>query len=624
MAAELGLDQDDVIRQACGGGLEVRSDCELITVLAFHHEGLLEEFDAAQKAVEHSWHEQWTDAPTRHLPFVPCRLQPRDVVLQDRVRIRKGEYDPKGRPLIEAYTKARVTTNSSHGGGDSVNAAVAESERSVSLPRAQWQARALAIADQACFDRYASRQTAAPAAHAPRPGASPRNPAPRHEVAEADALATLERGGAPCAPSVAPTRPPGPFNGRKSLENALKAVPYTIGRRHRLIGTDGNERYLHAVSFIADAESAYNYCHVQVADQWMQCFLWWDAQGRAGTCRDRRLPFGGASSPAQFQQISTLVTKFARKMQSEFDQLHPPPLPARSWMEERKAAQARGDLPEDPTQLHPSYSQVYIDDAGGVALDDPVPTPDVVADIHIADEPTRALGGTFPPADSRVLVHAKLLLLAMKMAGLYASPEKVFVGDPIIILGFHVCRADWRMRVPDTKRAAMLACVATLSTEAELSATADRRRAQRLIGRLTNISQVLPELKPYLRGGYRATDTGWAKRAGVRAPDTQRLRAGSLAHSEWKELLEVADDLLTHNEGIPLAPRRAFPSPSEGAILSTTDATQRRRWIRGLRLRAWGGPQRGVGRLRTLAGLGSPSEANERPHHSRQGVARRR
>ena len=102
----------------------------------------------------------------------------------------------------------------------------------------------------------------------------------------------------------------------------------------------------------------------------------------------------------------------------------------------------------------------------------------------------------------------------------------------------------------------------------------------------------------------------------MRAPDTQRLRAGSLAHSEWKELLEVADDLLTHNEGIPLAPRRAFPSPNEGAILSTTDASgddgfggyvfvpggdPSEVWVVSEPWPDWGG---------------SPSEANERPHHS--------
>jgi hypothetical protein len=74
MATELGRGQCDTLDQACGGGIEVRSDCELITVLAFHHSGLLEEFEAAQKAVEHSWQEQWTDAPTTQGTSRSCRV----------------------------------------------------------------------------------------------------------------------------------------------------------------------------------------------------------------------------------------------------------------------------------------------------------------------------------------------------------------------------------------------------------------------------------------------------------------------------------------------------------------------------------------------------------------------
>ena len=587
MATELGRGQCDTLDQACGGGIEVRSDCELITVLAFHHSGLLEEFEAAQKAVEHSWQEQWTDAPTRHLPFVPCRLQPRDVVLQDRVRVKKGQFDSRGRPLIESYSKARVTTNSSHGGVDSVNAAIPEAERTVSLPRAQWHARALAIADQACLVRGqkkgvpALEESKPPAMGEPTPFAVTDERRPACEVAEEaapDEPAPMGARSSP-APEGAPShRGPGrehndPFHGRKTLEHALHAIPYDIGRRHQVLGGDGTQREVHAVAYLADAESAYSYCHVQTADHWLQCFVWWDAQGHAGACRERRLPFGGASSPNRFQAISSLVSAFARKMQREFDEQHPLPWPARVWREERAEAQRRGALRQGPDQLEPAYAQVYIDDAGGVALDDPVPTPSLVAGIVISDEPTRAIGGTFAPADSRVLVHAKLLLLAMKMGGLYGAPDKTLVGDPIIALGFHMSRGDWRLRVPAVKRAAMLASIAELGTEARLHATATRHQAKRLIGRLTNVSQVLPELKQFLRGGYRATDAGWAQRAGVRVPDKQQLRPGSLAHAEWIQLLEVADDLLTTNEGIPLAPRMVFPSPREGAILSTTDAS---------------------------------------------------
>eukprot|EP00965_Chrysotila_dentata_P021671 717575-Pleurochrysis_carterae.AAC.1 len=48
---------------------------------------------------------------------------------------------------VEDYDKPRVTTNSSYGGADGVNASVPEAERVVVLPRVQALARAAAIVD---------------------------------------------------------------------------------------------------------------------------------------------------------------------------------------------------------------------------------------------------------------------------------------------------------------------------------------------------------------------------------------------------------------------------------------------------------------------------------------------
>eukprot|EP00965_Chrysotila_dentata_P023216 769742-Pleurochrysis_carterae.AAC.1 len=59
--------------------------------------------------------EGWVAPPTRHLPFVPCRLQPRDVILQARQRVVK---DGAGGLRLEHYSKPRVTTNASYGGAD--------------------------------------------------------------------------------------------------------------------------------------------------------------------------------------------------------------------------------------------------------------------------------------------------------------------------------------------------------------------------------------------------------------------------------------------------------------------------------------------------------------------------
>ena len=122
----------------------MQSRCDRCTVLAFHHPGLIEEVEAAEKVVKAHMEEGWVKAPVRHLPFVPCRMQPRDVIQQERYRL-TGEVGSDGRPCVEAYLKPRVTTNSSHGGEDSVNAGVPAESRHVDLPMVQWLARAAAM-----------------------------------------------------------------------------------------------------------------------------------------------------------------------------------------------------------------------------------------------------------------------------------------------------------------------------------------------------------------------------------------------------------------------------------------------------------------------------------------------
>eukprot|EP00965_Chrysotila_dentata_P206236 6183434-Pleurochrysis_carterae.AAC.1 len=86
-AATMQWRDRDIVEQAGEGDMEERLDCELLTVLAFHHPGLLAQATSAAKAVEADMAEGWVAPPTRHLPFVPCRLQPRDVILQARQRL---------------------------------------------------------------------------------------------------------------------------------------------------------------------------------------------------------------------------------------------------------------------------------------------------------------------------------------------------------------------------------------------------------------------------------------------------------------------------------------------------------------------------------------------------------
>ena len=488
-AAELGWEQvdADIVSQIGEGGVEVRSACALETVLAWHHTGVSDHPEAAGAAVEKDWAEEWASRPSRHLPFVPCRVLPRNVVMQERVRLLPGDT-ADGKPRVEAYDKPRITQNSSHGGDDSVNAGVDDDETFVQLPTVQRFARGWAICDTA-----------------------------------------------------------GEPNGAR------------------------------AEGYVVDAESAYRFCPVQRADWWTQCFMWWDDDGRAGVCVDRRLGFGGAYAPNRFERVSTLCAAYAQQLQAGFDAAQPPPPSARRWSAARRARQERGELPPAAAQREPRYLQVFIDDFTGAALNDRVVPPPEVLGIVIDERNSLSTGATPAPPDTRVHVHAQLTVLALRRLGLSAAPNKVVVGNPIIALGFSVQRGeslgDGALKCPELKRQAMRSA-GEEARRLALDGRADRKPAERLVGRLCNISQALPEIKGHLGGGYAIIHSSWEVGGVRRRPPQLQLRRGGGVQTEWLELLDLAEDVLEANEGVALAPEECFPERElPGAITVVTDAS---------------------------------------------------
>ena len=317
--------------------MEVRSDCSLDIVLAFHHPSLIEEVGLASRTVADHVRDEWVAPPVRDLPFVPCRLAPRGVIMQPRSRLMADGV------TLEEYEKPRITTDSSFGGVDSVNGGVPDGERSVALPSVQ----------------------------------------------------TLGRGWAICSAAYSPA-------GSPPSEDAV-------------------------AGYCIDAESAYSFCPIQVADLWTQCFCWWGEEGVTGTAIDLRMGFGGAFAPNRFERLSTLVAAYAQHLQAAFDAEQPPAL-ASQFTATRRALQRIGQLPPGDSQCHPRYLQVFVDDFTGVAGTDTVSAPASVAHIQVADEHMRAAGCVPAPASSRVHVHARLTILALSAFGLYAAPHKVAIG----------------------------------------------------------------------------------------------------------------------------------------------------------------------------------------------------
>eukprot|EP00965_Chrysotila_dentata_P080849 2668643-Pleurochrysis_carterae.AAC.1 len=165
---------------------------------------------------------------------------------------------------------------------------------------------------------------------------------------------------------------------------------------------------------------------------------------------------------------------------------------------------------------------------------------------------TTAAGGTPARATLRIYVHAQLAVQGLAKLGLHAAPAKVIAGDPLTALGFISLGATTgRLRCPDSKRALLLASMADMRDEACDNAQVHWRKARSLVGRLVNISQVAPELKLPLRGGFAVARAaqGLGGRGGWRGGDEWLpLRKGGRARAEGLELLGAALALLDKNE----------------------------------------------------------------------------
>eukprot|EP00965_Chrysotila_dentata_P181498 5991072-Pleurochrysis_carterae.AAC.1 len=93
-----------------------------------------------------------------------------------------------------------------------------------------------------------------------------------------------------------------------------------------------------------------------------------------------------------------------------------------------------------------------------------------------------------------------------------------------------LCRGEARLRCPAGKRELLLAAMAEMRAEAVSSSRVRWRQARSVVGKLANISQVLPELKRVLRGGYAlARPAGGSAGRGWRVDEWLQLQRGGRA-----------------------------------------------------------------------------------------------
>ena len=90
------------------GGAAKPSHTLLDIVLAWHQEGLVAEFQHAVGCVNADLTNQFISNSVLHSPFVPLRVNPRNIVMQERARVQPGGG-------VEFYLKPRMTSHLSFG-----------------------------------------------------------------------------------------------------------------------------------------------------------------------------------------------------------------------------------------------------------------------------------------------------------------------------------------------------------------------------------------------------------------------------------------------------------------------------------------------------------------------------
>ena len=354
-----------------------------------------------------------------------------------------------------------------------------------------------------------------------------------------------------------------------------------LGRGAAIVGEAGAEDGLAAEVYCFDLKAAYRFTDIQVLDWWEHVFFWISADGRGEWRVDPSGAFGGAYMPQRFQGVTSLGMALGRKRVREFDARHPYTAGVQRWQAGRRRLQQAGELPLGEEQASPTYGQIYLDDGSGAALNDVVPVPAELAEAPLGALATTALGGVPSAADSRAAVHLRIIAAVFEWLGFVVECSKTECGSAIVNLGFRVRVDAGRIDCPLPKRRILRRDLGELRAQLQAGEALEQAGVERLVGRLANLTHVLPELAPHLRGGYAVAA---ARRAGRRRADgslgrRQRLgrvrpAPGGGCAASLTEMCEVGEQLLEANEGIALAAAEAFPAlGSPGTLTTVTDAS---------------------------------------------------
>ena len=337
---------------------------------------------------------------------------------------------------------------------------------------------------------------------------------------------------------------------------------------YRAGGVDGAQ-------YVTDLTSAFSFGQQQRTDWWLQVRFWIVRRPsgvQAGYYICHRLLFGGTWGPNRFNRVRRIKTAWTRKRQTAFDRAHPPPQGVLDAIRERSLLQRSGRLPGGVEQLVAASLQGFIDDESGSAGTDLVPMPSELAHIDVATilARTASSGATPAPVGSRVVVHCAFSILSSERMGFIHAMDKVQCGDDITVLGI---RASVRRDASDCPPAKSTVMVAELrDMRATINAEQQVRRdaVQRNVGRLSNISQIAPQLLLHLHAGYALAcahqrSSGGGHRARLRL---LTVKPHGRVGKGFVSLIDSAITLLESGCAVPLLCEPAFPDHGTSGVLT--------------------------------------------------------
>ena len=366
-----------------------------------------------------------------------------------------------------------------------------------------------------------------------------------------------------------------PKEEREVALTSARALGYALA----VIDVPARDAGLGVAGYGVDMTSAYSFLPVQRLDWWQFAYIWFGDDGRAHFRLLIRVGFGGAMSPRRFQSVSVIVTAYAKLLQARFDEAHPPPTAVRRWRRARRELQDSGRLLDGADQATPSVAGVYIDDMAGGCCDDDVRLPELLhgvrtADVDLGELSAFAAGGKPLRRNSRPAAHCILAIAAIREVGLEETAGKTEGGDVFVNLGLRLRVREGVIDCPGPKRRILMRDLDRWRESVDAVAPFKRAMAQRQVGRIVNLTQVLPELLVHVQAGYRAANAGYVAGGRRRAVAEVPMARGSSMHAGLSRLLPHALAVLERNEGVPLAPRAAFAARDDpGVLLVVTDAS---------------------------------------------------